>query len=45
MIPWEKDIILNLMIKEVEEENLKKELAMANKRAQTKKAPMRKKNG
>lgn len=33
MVPWEKDLYITLMIKEIEEENLKMQLAQANAKA------------
>jgi hypothetical protein len=37
MIPWERDVYLGMMVREIEEENLKLALEAANRRAQGKK--------
>jgi hypothetical protein len=39
MIPWEKDLYISLMIKQVEEENLKAQLEAANAKATGKARP------
>jgi hypothetical protein len=43
MVPWERDIYLNMMIKEIEDENTKLKLAESAKRAAGAKTPQRQK--